>query len=169
MKKKVTTKTKIDKTTEICKEVILGQAAEENLSAFSDEQLKTLLKNIDNEKLRRKNLKIVEENLKIEEQHSILLERVDSLLNFATEHSGGCDLTKDREDYNNLSFNAWNTDPYDSQYEKDSQYIQDYSYMFYAKCTRCALLALKETKYNTSFVADIKILLKEVKPLNFGL
>lgn len=160
MKKKAT-ETKADKTKEICKEVILGQAAKENLSAFSDEQLKLLQQNIDNEKLRRQNLKIVEENSKIEEQYSILLERVDSLLNFATEHSEVCDVIKEQEsDANRLSFNAWELDQYNCQYEKD------YLNGVYARCTRCALLATKEAKYNTSFVADIKILLKELKPLS---
>ena len=158
------------KATNLCKEVTLEETIQDRADLMSDEQLSLLEKKISDERLRRKNLKIVEENSKIEEQHSILLERVDSLLNFATEHSGGCNLTKDREDHvNNLSFDPWNRDPYDSQYEKDSQYIQDYSYVFYAKCTRCALLALKETRYNASFVADIKILFKEVKPLNSGL
>lgn len=159
--KKKTTETKVDKTKEICKEVLLGQAAEENLSSFSDGQLKLLQQNIDNEKLRRQNVKIVEENSKIEKQHSILLERTDSLLNFVTEHSEGCDVTKEQENnINNLNFNPWNSDEYDRQYGKN------YSDGVYAKCTRCALLAIKETKYNASFVADIKILLKELKPLS---
>lgn len=161
MKKKAT-ESKTDKTTEICKAVILGQAAEENLSSFSDGQLKLLQQNIDNEKLRRQNLKIVEENSKIEEQHSILLEGVDSLLNFVTEHSEDCDVIKEKENnVNNLNFNPWNLDEYDKQ-----QYGKNYSDGVYAKCTRCALLALKETKYNASFVADVKILFKELKPLS---
>jgi hypothetical protein len=161
MKRKAT-ESKIDKTTTaiICKEVILGQAAEENLSAFSDEQLKTLSKNIDNEKLRRKNLEIVKENSKTEEQYSILIERADTLLNFATEHSEGCDVTKEREsNISNLNFDPWNTDEYDRQYGKN------YTDGVYAKCTRCALLAIKDAKHNASFVADITILLKELKPL----
>lgn len=152
------------KATNLCKEVTLEETIQDRADLMSDEQLSLLEKKISDERLRRKNLKIVEENSKIEEQHSMLLERADSLLNFVTEHSEGCDVTKEKESsLNNLNFDPWNGDIYDSQYEKD------YTDCVYAKCTRCALLAIKETKYNTSFVADIKILFKEVKPLNSGL
>lgn len=144
------------KTTNLCKEIILGQPVED-MSDFTDEQLKALSKSVDNEKLRRKNLKIVEENKEIEKQYDLLFSNIDNLLQFTVKHHQNCHVPPEQEsEPNKLSFDYWTSDDYDSQYERDMDNN------LCAKCNRCALLALKQNNYNENYIAQIKIIRKNL-------
>lgn len=149
------------KTTNLCKEVDTKQVAIfEYIPPLSDEELISLSKKVDEEKLRRKNLKIVEENKEIEKQYALLLSNVDNLLNFVTKHHKDCYVTLEQEsERNRLSFDYWMSDEYSCQYEKDMDNN------LCAKCVRCALLSLKQNNYNENYIAQIKIIKKDLLPL----
>lgn len=149
------------KTTNLCKEVDTKQVAIfEYIPPLSDEELKILSQKVDDEKLRRRNLKIVAENKETEKQYALLLSNVDNLLEFTVKHHKDCYVTPEQEsEQNRLSFDYWMSDEYSCQYEKDMDNN------LCAKCIRCALLSLKQNKYNENYIAQIKIIKKDLLPL----
>lgn len=145
------------KTTNLCKEIILGQPVED-ISDFTDEQLKALSQNVDNEKLRRRNIKIVEENKETEKQYVLLLSNVDNLLQFTVKHHQNCHVTPEQEsDRNRLNFDYWSDDYSHIEKDMDNNLC--------VKCVRCALLSLKQNNYNENYIAQIKIIKKDLLPL----